>query len=503
MKLTLRNITVKENIFAFSNGLLIALQRFFLSMLAIAAMSELVFADPWTQGKLPESVSAAMLANKLDASATSFLVLGAENGESVLAANIDAPQNPASLMKLVTTGAALDILGPQHVWTTRLLSSAALSAGVLKGDLFIQASGDPMFVQEHLWMLLREARARGVRELRGDLVVDGSVFGHLDHDPAQFDAEPRRAYNAGPHPLLLNYKATAVRLLPIDERLAVAVEPLAPEVALKNEVHWSDGPCGDWKSGLRAEFGEKVVTVSGRYPRACGARTWYLNVLDHDEYLRQTFLQLWHEMGGRAVPGFTVRTGVVPARARLIAEWSSPPLAEQIRVINKFSNNVMARELFIDIGSVVSGQPGTTELGAQALYEWLARNAITAPELVLENGSGLSRQERIAARTLGQLLVKMYHGPWMADYMASLPIAGLDGTVRNRLNARETAGYARLKTGSLGDVRDPKTEVRGIAGYVMGASGRWYVVVAIVNGPTAPSAQPVHDALVRWVIEKG
>jgi D-alanyl-D-alanine carboxypeptidase/D-alanyl-D-alanine-endopeptidase (penicillin-binding protein 4) len=451
---------------------------------------------------LPPPVAVAMAATRTDPNAASFLVLRADSGESVLSVNADLVQNPASLMKLVTTAAALDILGPQFSWTTRLMSAASLHGGVLKGDLYIQAAGDPRFAPEHLWLMLRDARARGVKEVRGDLVVDTRVYANLSQDESKFDAEPHRAYNAAPHALLLNYKATTIRLLPIDGRLAVSIDPLAPDVALKNEVHLADGACGDWKRSLKIEFDSKAVTVSGQYPRTCGARNWYMNVLDHEQYLRQAFLQTWADLGGRVTQGFAVRAGEVPTDARLIAEWNSAPLAEQIRDINKYSNNVMARELFIDIGGIASGQPGSPELAAQVVRAWLDHKGVRVEGLTLENGSGLSRVERIEPRSLGQLLSIMYRGPWMAEYMASLPIAGVDGTLRNRLTGR-SAGYAHLKTGTLGDVRDPQTEVRAIAGYVLGNSGRWYVLVSIINGPTAANAQPAQDALVQWVIENG
>ncbi len=153
----------------------------------------------------------------------------------------------------------------------------------------------------------------------------------------------------------------------------------------------------------------------------------------------------------------------------------------------------MARQVFLTIGAETSRQPGNAEHSSSAVRDWLATRGLQMPELVLENGSGLSRVERISAGSLARLLVDAYAGPLMPEFVSSLPLAGVDGTMKKRNSA---TGRAHIRTGLLADVRP-------IAGYVLAASGRRYAVVAIINHPNARDAQGVHDALLQWVYETG
>jgi len=163
-----------------------------------------------------------------------------------------------------------------------------------------------------------------------------------------------------------------------------------------------------------------------------------------------------------------------------------------VRDMNKFSNNVMARQLYLTLGAEGFGEPGTEGKSERVIREWLAGKGLAMPELVLENGSGLSRTERISARNLGLLLLTSFQSPVMPEFLASLPLAAVDGTMRKRLGDASVAGQAHIKTGSL-------TGVRAIAGYVLDASGRRLVVVSIVNHPNAVNAEAAQDALLDWV----
>jgi len=206
------------------------------------------------------------------------------------------------------------------------------------------------------------------------------------------------------------------------------------------------------------------------------------------------FRQLWRELGGTF--SGEVIDGRVPDNASLIAEWSSPALPEIVRDINKYSNNVMARQVLLSLSPELPALPASTARGADAVKAWLAGKGIDAPELVIENGSGLSRSERISARTLGRMLVAAFHAPTMPEFIGSLPLVGLDGTMRKRLQAESIAGHAHIKTGSL-------EQVRSIAGYVLAASGRRYVVVCLINDRNAARGRAVQDALLQWVYQNG
>jgi serine-type D-Ala-D-Ala carboxypeptidase/endopeptidase (penicillin-binding protein 4) len=258
------------------------------------------------------------------------------------------------------------------------------------------------------------------------------------------------------------------------------------------EVPLAAGPCGDWRQKLRADFGKPwTPRFAGHFPAECGTQTWHVSLLDHDEYVGAAFRTLWEAAGGSWIG--RVREAHVPAAARVLIAEESPPLAEVVRDINKFSNNVMARQLFLALGTGGSGPDASEARSVRAVSEWLQREDLAMPELVLENGCGLSRRERISAGSLARLLRHAYAGPRMPEFVASLPIAGMDGTMKHRAAAM---GSANVKTGLLDGVR-------AIAGYVLAASGHRYAVVAIVNHGTAEASTGALDALLDWVRQQG
>jgi D-alanyl-D-alanine carboxypeptidase/D-alanyl-D-alanine-endopeptidase (penicillin-binding protein 4) len=363
----------------------------------------------------------------------------------------------------------------------------------LRGELYVRGGGDPHLVIENLWQLITRIRGFGIRDIRGDLVLDKGLFAPLPHDPGQFDGEEGRAYNVGPDALLLNFKSIAVTFVP-DTAAKVARVMVIPEVAgmkYPRLVPGVEGGCGDWRARLRADINDPMnLSFGGTYPLACGERAIYLGALEHTNYFSAVFRALWERQGGSW--SGKVREGGVPATARLIAPQESPPLAMLIRDINKFSNNVMTQQLFLTLGAA-GGEPGNAERGANAVRGLLTARGIASPELILENGCGLSRIERISAGTLAEVLGDAWKSQWMPELMASLPVSGVDGTMQRR---NVVAGAAHMKTGMLEDTR-------AVAGYVLSASGRRYVVVGIINDPGASRGTSAHDALIDWVYRTG
>jgi D-alanyl-D-alanine carboxypeptidase/D-alanyl-D-alanine-endopeptidase (penicillin-binding protein 4) len=203
-------------------------------------------------------------------------------------------------------------------------------------------------------------------------------------------------------------------------------------------------------------------------------------------------MQFWSELGGTW--SGTVREGTVSASARLFHTQESPALADVVRDMNKFSNNVIARQLFLTIGAGTSGPPARSEAARGAIRQWVEAKGIAAPELVMENGSGLSRLERISAASLAGLLQAAWRSNVMPEFIASMPVAAVDGTMRRRLRKEGVAGNAHVKTGLLSDVR-------AMAGYVRDSGGRRHIVVMLVNHPNAHQSQAALDALLRWVYE--
>ena len=411
----------------------------------------------------------------------------------------DAPINPASLTKLLTTYAALDLLGPAWTWSTPVWLQGPINDGVLEGNLVIKGSGDPKLVLERLWLMLRRVRELGVRQIRGDIVLDRSSFVVPEQNPADFDGEPLRPYNVNADALLLNYKTVTLTFTPDPARAAafVGVEPPLAGVRVDTRVPFSAGPpsgCGDWRGELGAQFGDPgLIRLTGRFNPSCGEKAWPVAYIDPTTYNARALLGIWYEMGGTLAG--SVREGIAPASAPSFVS-SSPPLAEVVRDINKFSNNVMAQQLFLTLALVQRGS-GTPENGRAVLRDWMTERfgAQAVAGLVIDNGSGLSRDTRVSVRLLARTLQSAWAAPVMPEMIASLPINGLDGTAR-RFGSSPVR--AHLKTGSLRDVR-------GVAGYVLGDSGRRYVIVAILNHPNAgaDAARAPLAALLQWVANDG
>ncbi len=452
---------------------------------------------------LPAPVAQALKAAGIPPAATAVWVREVDAVTPRLALNARAAMNPASTMKLVTTFAALDLLGPAYVWKTEAFATGPSSDGVLAGDLYLRGGGDPKLTYDQFERLLRQIRARGIRDIRGDLVLDRGAFELAAADPGRFDAQPMRPYNVAPDALLLNFKAVTLQLIPdpAQKALLVAMEPAPANLDLVNKITLGNGNgngCGDWKERLRADvFGHGQTTrlvLTGVYPQSCGEQRWNIAVQEHPQFVLGVFLQLWAELGGSLSGG--VREAAVPTDARALGLLASPTLGEVVRDINKYSNNVMARQLFLTLGMEAGRRPAGAEDADAAIRSWLEVRGLGIPELVLENGSGLSRRERISAEGLGRLLQAAWKSAVMPELMASLPVTATDGTMKKRLRQNGIAGQAHIKTGSL-------EGVRSIAGYVLDKGGRRWIVVFFVNHPNAGGAQAAQDALLQWVYERG
>ena len=453
-----------------------------------------------TDHQLPSAVVTALAAAGIPESSVGVFVQDAAMPQPSLLVGATRPLNPASAMKLVTTYAALSLLGPAYTWKTEIYSDAPLHDGVLDGDLIIKGYGDPHLTMEDFWLLLGELRQRGVREIRGDLILDRSYFERATDDPALFDNEPVRPYNTLPDALLVNFKAIRLEFVPDAERhdLTILMSPPLPQVKITDHIVLDDAPCGDWVDRITlTTVGNAASTnlfFSGNYSTFCAEQVREYSVLDHPHYVHALFTLLWQELGGTF--SGSVRDGTVPPSARLLAQHESPPLAEIVRDINKFSNNVMARQLFLTLGATAGeGPPGTTAKARAAIRQWLEQKRLTFPELVLENGSGLSRSDRVSAQSLGQLLLDAFHSPLMPELAASLPLVAVDGTMRKRLVGAGVAGRAHIKTGLL-------ENARSIAGYLLDHRGHQLVVVFLVNHSNAAEAQAAQDALLNWLYEK-
>jgi D-alanyl-D-alanine carboxypeptidase/D-alanyl-D-alanine-endopeptidase (penicillin-binding protein 4) len=443
---------------------------------------------------LPGPVQRVLEGHGLDPGDVSIYVRELGGGREVIAHEADVPRNPASVIKLLTTFVALDELTPAYTWRTAIYADGTLDGDRLTGNLVIKGGGDPYLVQERFWVLLGELRRRGVREISGDLVVDGSYFQPGPEDPGAFDQQPLRAYNVTPHALLVNFNVVRFWFEPRPDGVAVSLEPPLPNVRIENRLRPAAGRCRGYQRGIamRASRAEGTVTLSGDFPTACGRYSLGRSVLSHEDYAYGLFTLLWRELGGEFTGELVVAEA--PEDAELLVSMDSPPLGEVIRSVNKYSNNVMTRQLFYTLGIERYGPPGTEENGRRAIRAWLDENGLDFPELIMENGAGRSRDARITARHMGDLLATAWESRWMPEFASSMAISGMDGTYRRRLRGEATAGRARLKTGSLDDVS-------AVAGYLQALDGARYAVVVLhgASGVHRGPGDELQDALLDWV----
>ncbi len=460
--------------------------RFFIPFLV-----SLAFCAGTLAAELPRPVASALREAGIAWSSVAIVVRGVDSGRPLISHNAEQPMNPASTMKLLTTYAALEMLGPAFTWKTEALVDQLPVSGRLDGNLYLRGSGDPRLGLEQFWLFLRQLHSRGISDIQGDLVLDRSTFALPPHDPAEFDNEPLRPYNVGPDALLVNLNHLSFILRPETRkevrRVVVLHKTPGTEQLLTSELQLTDEDCGDWREKVRISLNGNSIILRGNFSSACGEKTLNISPWPADLQTEMLFRPLWQELGG-TLRG-RVRTGTVPDNAQTFAVHESSSLADVVRETNKYSNNVMARQLFLTLDAARPATPAGARL---AVHAWLSGKELSMPELVLDNGSGLSRKERISAESLARLLRAAWQSPVMPELMASLPLAGTDGTLKRRLETSRAAGRAHLKTGYL-------ENVRSLAGYVMAPSGKRWIVVFLINAPQARQGKPAMDALIEWV----
>lgn len=451
----------------------------------------LIEASAAEMGHLPRPVETLLQTAKVPREALHVMVLDPQaNTSPRLSYQAQIAVNPASLMKLATTVAAFDLLGPSFVWRTPVYVDGAVRDGVLHGNVYLRGSGDPRLNVERLWLLMRRIQGLGIQKIQGDIVLDRSAFDVPPRDVASFDGEPLRPYNAAPDALLISFKSLLIHWLP-DRQANVArihAEPPLAGVTFPASVPLSNGDCNDYRTGLRADWSDPTrVRFAGNYPASCGEKTWPIAYSAPQQFAARAVQGMWTHLGGQL--SGQVREGSVPPHLQPVFQHESVPLAEVVRDINKYSNNVMAQQLFLTLSQQPRGV-GSFEASREVMQRWW-RDRVGGEVPVFDNGSGLSRDDRISAHGLARLLQLAWQSGAMSELMSSLPVTGLDGTLKRS----KAQAVAHLKTGSLRDVA-------GVAGYVDTRGGKRLILVAILNHPNANAARPALDALVDWTAQQ-
>ena len=452
-------------------------------------------------GGLPAGVQRILDGHDIPGDSFSAVVQRVDADGPLLAFNPDTLRNPASTMKLLTTFVALEALGPNYRWLTEAYLGGPLTAGTLDGDLYIKGYGDPYMVIERFWLFLRQLRQRGLVNIDGDLVIDNSFFDLPASDRGLFDGQPLRTYNVVPDAFLVNFQAISFVFNPdpATNRVEIIADPLPANLDIRNRIELVDGRCGGYQNGIVIDTGDSAaldrVTFSGRVGSRCPEYRVSRSLLNSQTFAYGVFRGLWEESGS-SLSG-SLRSDEVPETLEPFHVLESLPLSDIIRSINKWSNNVMARHLLLTVGVERFGAPATVDKGRDAAVQLLGERGMDFPGLHIDNGAGLSRDARISARQMARLLLAADRSLYRAEFVSSLALAGMDGTMRRRFRNESLAGHMHLKTGRLDDVFS-------MVGYVRSRSGADYVVVAFQNGIDAHRGpgEEAQSALLKWVYEQ-
>ena len=445
---------------------------------------------------LPSPVLQTLAAQRIPPTALSIVVRDTATGETLLAHNPAVARSPASTIKVVTTYAALDELGPNYVWQTRALATGPLVDGHVRGDLVLKGGGDPFMTTERWERFARELRFRGVTHIDGDVVVDNTLFEPQTADPDDFDGKGYKTYNVLPDALLVNLQTVEFRLVPDKKGIAIVMDPEPDNFRVINKIRPLQTACRSGAHALQfADESPTQITLEGPLSVHCEGVSLRRAIMRGPEFAYGTFVTNFRDAGGTI--GGHLKVAAAPPSAHLLVSYESLTLAEVVRLINKFSNNPMARALLLTLAAERGGAPGTLAKGASAVADWMARREISCPELVLDNGSGLSRVAHISAACMTQVLTSAWKSRYFPEFAASLPLGGEDGTLKHRFSDTKGLARIRMKTGHLKDVA-------ALAGWVTTASGRTLAVTVFINHPGAEygDGDKVIDAVVHWALER-
>jgi serine-type D-Ala-D-Ala carboxypeptidase/endopeptidase (penicillin-binding protein 4) len=470
----------------------------FLCVFGVATTVPQVRADT---GSIPPAVQLVINGHRFPDSSYALLVQEVGAPQAELSINADRALNPASTMKVLTTLAALERLGPHYTWNTDVFALGTITDGTLNGDLLIRGGGDPFLVEEHLRSLLKTLQRRGVQRITGELVMDANLFAAEVSTGSTMDNQAGRAYNVLPHALISNFQVVTFHFYPHGNgrEVIIRADPELPNLVIDNRLRQQTGACTGFQRGVSfsEERNRNTVVFSGSFPSACSEYSMARAVLDAPQYTYGLFRQLWRELGGEFDGGFRLAGNAEMDYTTMtpLARHESPPLGDVIKSVNKFSNNMMTRHLLLSLALQHADGPATVGAGVAAIVDYLQSVGIDPAGLHIDNGSGLSREARLSASQLAAMLQRAYRIPNMPEFMASLPLSGLDGTMQSRLTSANARGRVHVKTGSL-------SGVASIAGYVHAHSGRRFIVVAMVNHPDSDTGpgQELGDALMRWAL---
>lgn len=470
-----------------------SLHCYFFSYFCLLLVALGVMLPAQAANRFPSAVAEMVRRSPIPENEISLWVAPVDGGNPIVDLNSRLARSPASSIKVITTGVGLLLLGENFRWRVDFFTNGELKNGVLNGDLFIKGYGNPYLVQEKLMDMVIELRERGIDHIAGKVVLDNSYFINRHENPDAFDGAGLEPYNALPNALTINFRTVELLLKPSGNRIEISTEPKLSYLKLENQMTLNrhkrcHGKGFAPKMSVNRET--NTVLVSGSMSRRCGEQRLVRVLGDAGDAFFGYFQRAWQLAGGSMGNAWVY--GQVPETATLLYEGYSRPLSEQIAAMNKLSNNVMTRQLFLTIGAELTRPPATLSKARAVVLHRLQQMGIDPHRLYIDNGSGLSRTTRISAEQMGQFLLAMQDPRVRFHFEQSLSVVGVDGTLRHRLKNTPLAGNAIGKSGTL-------KHVKSLVGYVTAASGRKYAYVMLFSGKKSKAGRPLMDELLKWI----
>ncbi len=445
---------------------------------------------------LPQAINEEIRKSGIAEKDISIYIKEAGKGGKVVALlNEHKTRIPASVIKVLTTYASVLKLGFDYRWPTKFYTTGTLQNGVLQGDLLIKGFGDPTLNAEDLEKITSEIREEGIREIRGDIVIDRSYFEVGNKDSSGFDENLYSAYNAMPDAMMFNERVVTVCVIPKENK--VHKKHADESYKVVDQLEHVNKPCTGRYSWPRVKIdkSEVVPTVflQGKISKRCGKR----NIC---QVITKPYKSFYYALKDRLIQeGISVRGGLklrkIPKEARELFTHYSDSLEEIISETAKESNNLYARHLLLLLGAKLYGAPATMKKGRDAVkYILDSRGALGEGKLKIDNGSGLSRTSKMNAKLLADMYDDAYDR-YGSRWMETLSIAGVDGTIKKRFRNTVVNKRAWMKTGTL-------RQVKNIGGYVKNRAGKFYTVVIMINSPKAKyRGAKLQDEIMEWLVK--
>jgi len=432
--------------------------------------------------------------NKYKASQNSFtfVVKNLTNkSEPIVAHNEKKLFNPASLVKIISTFIAVEELGPQFKWQSDFFHNGDIIEDTLDGDLIFKGRGDATFSITNLENSIRKIQRNGIKKIKGDLILDLSYFG-LASKEKSFDSDPMRAYNALPNPVVIQSNTMNFVFAMKGSKLNIESNPDLESLTIKNNIKITNDRCIDWKSKLNYRTQQNKlksqVIFDGKFSRKCGTKGINLSALNDEEYFYRIFKKTWKANGGE-FSGNLDTTYIQDSNWKVLYTHNSRPLSEIIRDANKYSLNLMARNIMLTILAEDSDLLVLESSVNKYVNTWFEKKSLPHKGMFLQNGAGLSRNSILTSEQLLLLMEKIYHNPLMPEMLSSFPISGVDGTLKRRMNYSPFRKSAHFKTGSM-------RNVNAIAGFLLDKNKEMKIFIFIMNDLTAKDSHRLQEALI-------